>query len=68
MASEAISKDDIHSELKAIREDIEYLKEHMADIDSIMTEDDFIAVTKAREEKKQGKLVPLDSLKKELGL
>ncbi len=66
--AEAMNSKDMISELKAIREDLDYLKEHMVDIDSIMTEDDFIAVMKAREEKKHGKLVKLEDLKKELGM
>lgn len=37
-----------------------------ADVDSIMAEDDFIAVMEAREEKRHGKLVKLDDLKKEI--
>ena len=65
--AEAIPKA-IISELKAIREDLSYLKEHMVDIDSILTEDDFIALQEYRKEKKEGKLISHEKLKKELGL
>lgn len=65
--AEAISKL-IISELKAIKEDLNYIKEHMVDIDSILTEDDFIALQEYRKEKKEGKLISHEKLKRELGL
>ena len=39
------------NELKAIRKDIEFLKDHMVDIDCIMTEEDYLALNKYRTEK-----------------
>lgn len=59
---------EIISELKAIREDLGYLKEHMVDIDTILAEDDKLALEQARKEFKEGKTKPLDRLKKELDL
>ena len=64
--AEAISRA-IVDELKAIREDLDYIK-HMIDADSILTEDDFIALQECRKEKKEGKLISHEKLKKELGL
>ncbi len=58
----------ILEELKAIRVDLEYLKEHMVDIDTVMTEDDYNDVLKYREEKMSNKLISHNKLKKELGL
>ncbi|MDP3105169.1 MAG: hypothetical protein Q8M95_11250 [Candidatus Methanoperedens sp.] len=45
--SEAIIADQIMNELKAIRKDIEFLKDHMVDVDCIMTEDDYLALKSA---------------------
>ncbi len=57
----------IQSELGAIRSDLEYLKEHMVDVDSILTEEDFEALKQARKEHKEGKTIKLEDLKKKLG-
>jgi hypothetical protein len=66
--AEAIDKEEFMSELKAIREDLNYLKQHMVDIDSIMTEEDFLVLQSYRKEKDAGKLISHNQLKKELGL
>jgi hypothetical protein len=58
----------IINELKAIRKDIDFIKEHMVDVDSILTEDDYNALQDYREEKKAGKCIPHEQLVKELGL
>ncbi len=63
-----MSEATLAAELKAIREDIDYIKEHMVDADSIMTEDDYEALLAYRKEKKAGKLISHEQLKKELGL
>jgi len=63
MANQELTK-----ELKTIKKELIFIKEHMVDIDSIMTEDDFIALQQYRKEKKDGKLISHDKLKKELGL
>ncbi len=65
--SETAANGEIVDELKALRQDVEYLKVHMADADSIMTEDDYEALQQYRKEKKSGKLVSHAALKKELG-
>jgi len=56
----------IYEELKTIKDELDYIKKHMIDIDSIMTEEDYEAIEKAREEKKQGKLSNLEEIEKEL--
>ena len=58
----------IQEELKAIRSDLSYLKEHMVDVDSILTEDDFEALKKAEKEHSEGKTIKLKDLKTQLGL
>jgi len=40
--SEAIGSREIRHELRAIREDLDFIKGHMVDIDSIMTEEDYL--------------------------
>ena len=54
--SEAIGNH-IMNELKAIRKDIEFLKDHMVDIDCIMTEDDYLALNEYRTEKDSDDIV-----------
>jgi len=66
--SEAIIADQIMNELKAIRTDIEFLKDHMVDIDCIMTEDDYLALNEYRKEKDSGELISHEDLKKSIGL
>ncbi len=59
---------ELAGELKAIRQDLDYIKKHMVDSDSIMTENDYIALKEYKNEKKTGKLISQEQLKKELGL
>lgn len=66
--SETALEEKIVHELEAIRHDINYIKKHMVDQDSIMTEDDYHALQEYRIEKKAGKLTSHEQLKKELGL
>ncbi len=58
----------ILEELKSIKSDLEYLKEHFVDSDSVMTEEDYESLLEYRKEKKSNKLISHESLKKELGL
>lgn len=55
-------------ELKEIKKDLNFIKEHMVDIDSIMTEDDYAALQEYRKQKKEGKLISHEQLVKELGV
>lgn len=54
--------------LDKIEKDVHEIKNHMVDIDSIMTEEDFEALLDYRKEKTAGKLISHTQLKKELGL
>ena len=58
----------IIQELNNLKKEVKQIKERMVDIDSILTEDDYEALLTYRKEKKAGKLVSHDQLKKELGL
>lgn len=66
--TEAIAQREIVNELKAIRQDLNYLKKHMVSIDNILTEEDYLDLQRYRTEKKSGKLLSHNQLKKELGL
>lgn len=55
-------------ELKGIKKELHYIKEHMVDVDSVMTEEDYMALQEYRKEKKEGKLISHEDLKRELGL
>jgi len=63
-----MSESQILSELKALRKDLNYLKSHMVDADSILTEEDYLDLKEYRKEKQAGKLTSHDELKKKLGL
>ncbi|MBN2488492.1 MAG: hypothetical protein JXA98_05645 [Methanosarcinaceae archaeon] len=65
---EAIDSGEIVHELRAIREDLDFIKDHMVDIDSIMTEDDYLSLNEYRDEKSSGKLTSHEELKREIGL
>ena len=58
----------MNDEIEELKKDIDYLKKHMADVDSIMTEDDFESLLDYRTEKEQGKLISEEELRKELGI
>jgi len=55
-------------EIKTLRKDVEYIKEHMIDIDSILTEKERKQHEKSLKELKEGKTISLEKLKKELGI
>ncbi len=65
----ARTEDDIKlimKELKEIRKDLEYIKEHMLDVDSILTEEEEALVLRAEKEYEEGKSVRLDDVKRDL--
>lgn len=58
----------ILKDIKEIKKDLKYIKEHMVDIDTILTKDDKRALENARKEFKEGKTTSLEDLKKHLNL
>jgi len=58
----------IEDDLKAIREDLDFIKANMVDKDSIMTEEDYEALLAYRKEKSSGNLIGQEQLEKELGI
>jgi hypothetical protein len=66
--SEAIDSREIRYELRAIREDLDFIKGHMVDVDSIMTEEDYLSLKEYRDEKSFGKLTSHEDLTRKMGL
>ncbi len=58
----------ILKKLDKIEQELVEIKEHMVDVDSIMTEQDYEALLAYRKEKESGTLISHENLKKELGL
>ena len=58
----------IQEDLRFVKKEVIEIKQHMVDIDSIMTEEDYRALCCYREEKSKGTLVSHEKLKKTLGL
>ncbi|MBC2697584.1 MAG: hypothetical protein HF976_03770 [ANME-2 cluster archaeon] len=66
--SEAIDSREIRHELRVIREDLDFIKGHMVDVDSIMTEEDYLSLKEYKDEKSSCKLTSHEDLKREMGL
>lgn len=58
----------ILEELKTIKIDLDFIKKHMFDPDTIMTTEEGERFEQSMKELKEGKTTPLSELKKELGL
>lgn len=58
----------ILEKLEKIEKQVETITEHMVDIDGIMTEEDYQALLEYRKEKRSGKLISHEQVKRELGL
>lgn len=58
----AIPEKEIIKELKAIKKDLAYIKEHMIDIDSILTPEEEKILEEGIKEFKEGKAVKLEDL------
>ncbi|MBL7160433.1 MAG: hypothetical protein ISS93_01110 [Candidatus Aenigmarchaeota archaeon] len=57
----------IMEKINKIEQEVMEIKAHMADVDSIMTEEDYEALLAYREEKAAGKLTSRVDIVKELG-
>ena len=65
MESKRLKK--IQKDLDFLKKEVAEIKEHMVDVDSILTEDDYKALLEYRREKAKGKLISHDELKREPG-
>lgn len=66
--SEAAVPKKIEDDIRAIKEDISYIKDHMFDPDTVMTKEESKRFEQSMKEFKEGKSTPLSKLKKEIGL
>ncbi len=56
----------ILQKLEKIEKEVKQIKEHMVDVDTIMTEGDYEALLEYRKEKVSGKLISHEQIKQEL--
>ena len=63
----AITEKEIMKELKAIRNDLAYIKEHMIDIDVILTPEEEKILEEGIKEFKEGKSIKLEDLERDRG-
>ena len=64
-----MAKDDVAmilKELREIRKELEYIKSHMLDRDSILTDEELVFLKEAEKEFEEGKTIKLEDLKREL--
>jgi hypothetical protein len=61
----AITEKELIKELKAIREDLAYIKEHMVDIDTILTLEEEKILEEGITEFKEGKAINLEDLERD---
>tara|TARA_Y100000310_G_scaffold343460_1_gene451184 strand:+ start:4033 stop:4236 length:204 start_codon:yes stop_codon:yes gene_type:complete len=66
--AQAITSKGIMDELKSLKKEVADLKEQKADVDSVMTEEDYEALREYRKEKREKKLISHEQLKKEFGV
>jgi hypothetical protein len=65
---ETVTLDMIHRDLEFVKRELMEIKARMADMDRIITEDDYKALQEYNMEKSEGRLTSHEDLKKELGL
>ena len=58
----------VMKKLEDIKAELNYIKEHMVDVDMVLTDDDRKALREAEEDLREGKTISHEKLKKELGL
>ena len=56
----------ILEELKAIKEDLQYIKEHMVDIDTVLTIEEENILNNSLKEHREGKTTSLEEFEREL--
>lgn len=66
--AETVTIQRIYKELKELKREVHFIKEHMFDPDTIMTPEEEEHFAEAMKELKEGKTTSLSDLKKELGL
>ena len=67
MITQTVDVQQMTEELKAIRTDLDYIKKHMVDVDTILTPEEEERLDEAVEEYKSEKAVSLEDFEKQLG-
>ena len=65
--TEAVTINKVYNELRSMKKEINYIKEHMIDVDMFLTIEEEALLDEALEEHKKGKTISLANLRKELG-
>lgn len=65
MAKARVEVDLILKEIREIKRELVYIKEHMVDVDTILTDEEVMMLKEAEKEFEQGRTTRLDDLKKE---
>lgn len=65
--SEAVTMNMVYEELKDMKKELAYIKDHMVDVDMFLTPEEEDKLEEALEEHKKGKTTSLDKLRAELG-
>ncbi|MFH1359084.1 MAG: hypothetical protein ABIH37_04300 [archaeon] len=68
MENKQIDLKDVMEKLNQIQIDINILKQNSVDFDTVLSEDDKVAISDYEKEKAEGNLISHEDLKKELGL
>ena len=63
---EQISISEVVGELKEIRKDLEYIKVHMVDVDTILTHEEEMRLDESLKEYKEGKVTRFEDFEKEM--
>ena len=66
--AQADFEEKVFKELDFIKKQLIEIRENMVDIDCILTDEERKLVDESYEHQKEGKLIPLSEVKKELGL
>ncbi len=66
--AETVNMEKMYLELLALKRDVQFIKTHMFDPDTIMTTEEEERYERAIKEHKEGRTVSLETLKKELGM
>lgn len=62
-----ISVSEVVEELKKIRKDLEYIKVHMVDVDTILTHEEEMSLDESLKEYGEGKATRFEDFEKEMG-
>ncbi len=66
--AEVVTVKTLHNEVVELKKEVEYIKNHMLDPDMVMTPEENERFEQSMQDLADGKAVPLDQVKRELGL